>query len=117
MAVKAANESALGDLHAQVARVFNQVLKTYEKRLDAMDNIVVDNLTEEALGLLMSESNLPSPAMLSAVTKFLKDNDIAFDVEEIDMLSATQERLEARKAKRGKLATLTTLALVEPDRE
>ena len=117
MANKAATELALGNLHAQVALVFDKVLKTYEKRLDILENIKTDELTEEALNLLMSESNMPSPAMLSAITKFLKDNEISFDTKEIEHLSATQERLNARKAKRGKLADLTTLSLVEPDHD
>ncbi len=117
MAIKAANENVLGDLHARVARVFTKVLATYEKRLDAVDGIVVEELTEKALDLLMGDAHLPSPAMLSAITKFLKDNEISFDTEEIELLSATQERLNARKAKRGNLTKLTTLALVEPDHD
>ncbi len=117
MAIKAANEAVLGDLHASVARVFEKVLATYEKRLDVLENINTEELTDEVLGMLMSADTMPSPAMLSAVTKFLKDNEIAFDTQEIEHLSATQERLNARKAKRGSLASLTTLALVEPDHD
>lgn len=117
MANKAATELTLGNLHSQVARVFEKVLATYEKRLDAIENIDTEQLTESVLVMLMSESNMPSPAMLSAITKFLKDNEISFDTKEIEHLSATQERLNARKAKRGSLQSLTTLALVEPDHD
>jgi precorrin-6B methylase 1 len=113
MAIKAANEAVLGDLHARIADVFTKVLQTYEKRLDVIENIDPDQLTEDVLTLLMSDSSMPSPAMLSAITKFLKDNEIAFDVPELEALSATEERLQARRSKRGNLSTLTNLALVD----
>ncbi len=116
MATKAATELALGSLHAQITRVFTKVLSTYEKRLDVMDTIKTEELTDEMLGLLMDADAMPNPAMLAAVTKFLRDNTISFDTQEIDMMSATQERLANRKEKRGDFKKLTQLALVEePD--
>ncbi len=115
MATKAATEIALGNLHAAIARVFKKVLETYEKRLDVMDNIKTDELTDEVLGQLMGADAMPNPAMLAAVTKFLRDNTISFDTQEIEMLSATEERLALRKTKRGDFKRLTQLALVEPD--
>ena len=113
MATNAANERVLGDLHARVATVFTKVLETYEKRLDVLDNIKTEELTEEVLSMLMAADTMPSPAMLSAITKFLKDNEIAFDTGEIEALSATEERLTARRAKRQGITRLTNLALVE----
>jgi hypothetical protein len=115
MATQAASERALGILHDQVARVFAKVLATYEKRLDVLENIKPDELTEEVLGLLMAADTMPNPAMLAAITKFLKDNEISFDTQEIEHLSATQERLNARKAKRSNLVNLQNLALVAPN--
>lgn len=106
MAKGAANERVLGDLHARVANVFNKVLVEYESRMDA-EPAEVD--ADDPIG---EPDRMPSPIMLGAITKFLKDNAVAFDTEEIEQLSATQERLAARKAKRGKLASLTTLELV-----
>jgi len=112
MAKGSATEQALGDLHAKVAVVFEKVLATYEKRLDAADNVDTENMEEDMLALLMSDNIMPNPAMLAAVTKFLKDNSIAFDTEEIEKLSATEERLAARKAKRTNLVNLTNLSVV-----
>ncbi len=83
MATQAASERALGTLHDQVARVFAKVLTTYEKRLDVMDNISTEELTEDALNMLMAADAMPNPAMLAAITKFLKDNEISFDTQEI----------------------------------
>jgi len=89
-------------------------MKTYERRLDVLDNIKTEELTKEVLELLMASDHMPNPAMLAAVTKFLKDNTIAFDTLEIEALSATQERLEARREKRGNLVNLQNLSLVAP---
>ncbi len=113
MAKGSATEQVMGNLHAKIARVFEKVLATYEKRLDVADNLDTSEMEEDMLALLMGDNIMPNPAMLAAVTKFLKDNDIAFDTEEIEKLSATEERLNARKAKRTNLASLTKLALVE----
>lgn len=113
MAKGAASEGSMGKLHDAVARVFSKVLATYEARLDAVENIDKDAVGEDMLELLMGDSVIPNPAMLGAVTTFLKNNEIRFDTEEVERLSATQERLAARKAKRGTLASLTTLTLVE----
>lgn len=111
MAKGSANESVMGNLHAQVARVFERILTKYEADLDSADQPSPEQVGEDVMEEIIGTS-MPSPIMLSAVTKFLKDNAISFDSEEIEQLSATQERLTARKAKRGKLASLTTLALV-----
>lgn len=115
MALKAASEAVLGNLHSQVARVFTKVLQTYEKRLDAIDNINTAELTEDVLNLLMNDNALPNPAMLAAITKFLRDNTISFDTREIEHLSATQERLNERRKKRTNLVHLSNLAIVASD--
>lgn len=106
MAKNAATEAALGSLHDKVAVVFRKVLERYEARLDAIDSIDVES---EMLQELFDEGAMPSPAMLSAVTKFLKDNEIAFATEQIDQLTAQQRRLEENKKKRGNVVDLSTL--------
>lgn len=114
MAKGAANESALGDLHAKLARIFTQVLDTYERRLDTMnrpDDTV--EMTEEMVSALLDANLEPSPAMLGAISKFLKDNMIAFDSEEIDVLSGTAQRLADRRSNRKGLVNLTDLRVVE----
>jgi len=116
MAKGSAKEHTMGNLHDRIARVFEKVLATYEKRLDAVDGLdatVTADLGEDMLSLLMGDNIMPNPAMLAAVTKFLKDNDISYDTEEVEKLSATEERLAARRAKRTNLSSLTKLALVE----
>lgn len=114
MAKGAANESALGDLHAKLARIFTQVLETYERRLETMhqaDDAV--ELTEDMVAALLNANLEPSPAMLGAISKFLKDNSIAFDSEEIDVLSGTAQRLADRRTNRKGLVNLTDLRVVD----
>jgi len=114
MAKNSANEAALGTLHAKVAQVFQQVLETYEKRL-AIANTVgnTEELSETMLSALLDANLEPNPAMMGAITKFLKDNSIAFDTEEVTALSDTELRLAQRRKQRAKLIDLTTLKVVD----
>lgn len=106
MAKNAASEAALGKLHDKIAQVFTKVLERYERRMEVIDTIDVE---DELLKELFDEGAMPSPAMLSAVTKFLKDNEISFSTEQVDNLTAQQRRLEENRQKRGNIVDLTTL--------
>lgn len=110
MAKGAATEQALGALHAKVADVFLKVLRRYEDRLDKIDTMDPAEFESEVLEELFSENAMPNPAMLSAVTKFLKDNDIGFDTQKMAELSDQERRLAERKERRGNIVNLTTLA-------
>ena len=106
MAKNSANEAALGDLHAKVAGVFTKILDVYSERLE---NTVVD-----ADGDPLPQED-PNPAMMGAITKFLKDNAIAFDAEEVAELSDTEQRLAQRRKHRANLINLTNLKVVDND--
>lgn len=112
MARGAAKEQAMGDLHQKVAEVFLRVLQKYETFMDLADTTRNKTAEEEAVNVLLDMD--PNPAMMGAITRFLKDNEIAFDTEELEKLSDTEQRLRARKEKRGQLINLGQLALVEP---
>jgi len=101
MAKNAATEAVLGDLHAKVAGVFKRVCDLY---IDQMDREPLTNAEGDPL-----PETEPNPAMLGAMTKFLKDNSIAFDTEEIAALSDTEQRLAQRRKQRANLIDLTTL--------
>jgi len=114
MAKNSANEAALGTLHAKVAQVFQQVLETYEARLAVVNTLEQQEEVSEAMLKAIINADLdPNPAMMGAITKFLKDNSIAFDTEEVDTLSDTELRLKQRRAQRAKLVNLTTLKVVD----
>ena len=116
MATGAATEQKLGKLHDKLADLFLKVLKGYELRTEVLDRIAsADDMEDELMEELFSANIEPSPAMLSAVAKFLKDNEISVDRAELDQLSAQQERLKARKARRPNLQTITNLKVVGED--
>lgn len=107
MAKGAANEKQLGGLHSLLATVFEKTLQKYMKDLEAMDAIdivsseeQVEQLEENFLHAVL-EIKEPNPAMLSAISKFLKDNDIGMDSEEIDKLSGTERRLQDKRKLRA----------------
>lgn len=112
MATGAAKEKQLGALHAKITEVFLKVLARYEARLDKIDTLDADRIEDEMLKEIFDEGAMPNPAMLSAVTKFLKDNEISFDTEKLAELSDQERRLKERKEKRGNITTLTTLQVV-----
>lgn len=113
MAKGAASEVALGGLHSTLARVFTRVLEKYEKSLAALENIPADEIEADMIEALMAISE-PNPAMLSAVSKFLKDNDIGMDSDEVDQLNETERRLqEARKKRQASGMNLSVVPHVE----
>ena len=89
MAKGASTEPAMGKLHNQLTALFSKVLEGYE-----------------------NDPDLSNSAMLGAVSKFLKDNSITIESEQLDELSAMEERLASKKRNRPNLATVTTLPLV-----
>jgi len=110
MAKGAANEAVLGDLHAKTAQVFTRILETYETRMRIAEVCgEVKEPTETMLKALMDANLEPNPAMMGAITKFLKDNSIAFDTEQVEALSDTEQRLAARRRQRANLVNLTDL--------
>lgn len=113
MAKGAATEKQLGAVHAMLARVFTKTLEKYEKQLDVLDNLDRDTVAEDMLAVI-SELGEPNPAMLSAISKFLKDNDIGFDSEEVETLNSTERRLaEARKRRAASGLNLSIVPHVE----
>lgn len=111
---KAASQSKMNSLHDKVADVFIKVLERYNARMYIADlyaegkiEIDPEEVSAEVLDKLMSDGYLPSPAMMSAMTKFLKDNEVLFEKEKIDDMSEQQRALEERKKNRPNLATLT----------
>ncbi len=114
MSKTTANESDVGNLHSALTRVFTGVLKKYEKQLEIANNIDISEDIEGDMIQALIETSEPSPAMLGAVAKFLKDNDIMYDRDEVEELSAHQRRLNALKeARRGKVVNMADIPLVD----
>ncbi len=114
MSKSTANESEVGNLHSALTRVFTGVLKKYEKQLELSNNLEINGDIESDMIQALIETSEPSPAMLGAVSKFLKDNNIMYSTEEIEELSAQQRRLNnLKEARKGKVISLADIPLVD----
>ena len=107
MAKGASTEARMGKLHNKITELFLKILIKYEDDLSAMGNA-----EDELIDSLMEEGMMPNPAMLGAITKFLKDNNISLESEKLDELSEMEERLAAKKRNRPNMASVTTLPLI-----
>jgi hypothetical protein len=104
-------------LHERVADMFLKIIEKHNKMMDVMDGMVEGNLdkdtvTDEVLNSFIEQGAMPSPAMMSAITKFLKDNEIMFEREKIEEVSAQQRALEERKRQRPNLDNLLAFPAV-----
>jgi len=113
MAKNAASEEALGGLHSTVTKIFSRVLEGYLAKLDiAADQLAnASNLEDDLVAELLSMNIEPSPAMLSAASKFLKDNEVTYDSEQLDELGALEKRLAEKKSNRPDFSNVTQLPL------
>ena len=105
MTKNAASEDKLGSLHDKVADIFLKILKRYDEDMEVDMETIEDKALAEAL-------SQPNPAMLSAMTKFLKDNDIRFESEKLDSIRDLREKLQNNKKNRGNIVQLNDLDAV-----
>jgi hypothetical protein len=101
MASNSANEQELGALHAKTAKVLSQALEILDvAQLAYIETGGLQTPKNEELGLPALYANPPmlSPALMSAITKFLKDNSITAQPED----SVTMSDLEAALAEKRK---------------
>ena len=110
MAKGAAKELDLGRVHALVTKVFTKVLEKYLEDLERVD-VPTDAEIEDDMAAVVVDLG-PNPAMMGAITKFLKDNSVAFDDEAVKGLSNLQQSLDQRKKARSNVVSLTTLKAV-----
>jgi hypothetical protein len=103
---KPAKAGELSALHSQVAKVMVNALNVIEV---AQTNYLAasDLLDEDAVADLPQPPEA-SPALLSVITKFLKDNQITAAPEESTELSELEQRL-ASKRSRKKVGNVTHL--------
>lgn len=109
---KAASQTKMNSLHDRVADVFLKVLQRYHDRMDALSEVNFDDITDEVLKDLLDDSVMPSPSMMAAITKFLKDNEVLFEKDKIDQISDQQRALEEKRKNRPNLSQLTVVPMV-----
>lgn len=96
--MNAATDKELSELHSKVAKVLLQKLDSVDKAILLIAKYE-DELPEEVVEYLAEQSNA-SPALLTVVTKFLKDNDITAVVEESKELTDLEKRLQEKRKRR-----------------
>jgi hypothetical protein len=110
-----APEHMLSALHAQIARVMKKELDVYEAAqnwyLKWDGQPVMDE--DEDTPVFPEPPTMP-PALLSAITKFLKDNDITAAAEDSDELSELEEAL-ANKRKTRRVAVGNIVPFTQAD--
>ena len=113
MSKKAATEDKLGELHSKVADVMLNALDAY----DEVEKLVVEREQEKEDGttIVTIEAREPSAALLGAITKFLKDNEITCNSAEAEGMTDLQKKLIEKRAKRGKVVGLDGLPIQEPE--
>lgn len=103
-----ANEGMLSALHAQIARVMKKELDVYEAAqnwyLKWDGQPVMDE--DQDTPVFPEPPSMP-PALLSAITKFLKDNSITAAPEDSEELSELEEALQKKRdARRVKVGNI-----------
>lgn len=112
MAKGAASEAALGRLHAKLADVFLKILERYEAGLQT--TVTSEQITDDMLAAVL-EDTMPEPAMLNAVTAFLKNNEIRFDTSQVQKIDALKQSLEERRGRRANVVELRNVKAVGDD--
>lgn len=91
-----ATESALSELHGELARALTEIVKGGER------DEVIEGTDEDGnpTRTVVKVKTRPTAAELQAAAKFLKDNAITVDPAESAELGALDEALKARRSKR-----------------
>lgn len=99
MSKSSAKESLLGELHATVAKIMLNALKAHDAKAIMVMSMVTaakENGDAEAMANAIIMLPEPNAALLGAVTKFLKDNEITCNTEDDDTMSALEQRMKAK---------------------
>lgn len=93
-----ATDKELSVLHKKVADAMLRALERDDMATVLLDNYR-DELPDEVIEFLETCTNI-NPALLQAITKFLRDNDISAEVAKSDELNGLQQKL-ANKARKS----------------
>ncbi len=97
MSKNAASEEVLGSLHQKVANAMIRAIDYVERGQDTYDEM------GEPTDLVRPEL---SPAMLSAMTKFLSDNSITANPAEDEKTSSLAQRLANKRLRVGNVVPI-----------
>lgn len=96
--MKKATDVELGELHALLARAMKDALQASTEAQDLLD-ACIDGGEElpVAVEAYLSRAASANPALLTAISKFLKDNNITAAVEDNEDMSELQKRLKDKR--------------------
>ena len=94
----AATEKELSELHRKVAKALSDKLDSADKATLLLIEFR-EELPEEVVEFLETQSDA-SPALLTVITKFLKDNDITAVVDESKELTELDQLLQKKRQRR-----------------
>ena len=94
-----ATDRLLGELHGRLAKSMLSALSASEQA-EALLEEYQDALPDSVVSFL-SKTAGTNPSLLTAISKFLKDNDITCAIEDNVEMSELEERLENKRKKVG----------------
>lgn len=93
-----ATDRLLGELHGKLAKTMIAALEMS----DTAEFLLQEYGEElpEAVYDFLSKNTITNPALLTSISKFLKDNDITCAVEDNDEMSDLEQRLKTKQRRR-----------------
>ena len=101
----AASDKALAGLHNQLARSMTQSLLSNEVAAALLLEFKDAELPHKVIKFI-ENSAVANPALMSAISKFLKDNEITCQVEESEELSALAKNLRSKPKRVSDIDTI-----------
>lgn len=94
-----ATDKLLGELHGKLAKSMLTALDASERAGELLDEFG-DDLPGAVQAFLIKHADA-NPALLTAVSKFLKDNSITCAIEDDEQMSELEERLKNKRKRVG----------------
>lgn len=100
-----ATDKTLGELHGRLAKAMLSALSSSEQASSLLQEYS-DELPEAVVVFLgnLSDAN---PSLLTAVSKFLKDNSITCAIEDNNEMSELEKRLISKRKRIGNVIPIT----------
>lgn len=104
-----ATDTLLGELHGKLARSMLSALQTSDQAAALLEEYGED--LPGAVQAFLAKTADANPALLTAVSKFLKDNGITCAVEDNDEMSELEDRLRKKRERKtvGNVIPMTIL--------
>lgn len=92
-----ATDKILGELHGRLAKAMLSALESSDSAI-----VLLEQFSEELpepVAVFLEKQASYNPALLTAITKFLKDNSITCSIEDNEEISELEKRLKDKRRK------------------